>query len=98
MRAHNRRGRNTGRISIIIIVLALLIVMTFQIVRLKERDRELQAKEAAAQEALAQETERAGDIEELKDHMESESFIIEIAHKLGLVFKDEIIFKESGDK
>lgn len=98
MKVRRRGRRNTGRLSVTIIVLALLVAMSIQVYRLKERDKELAQKEAAAVEALEKETQRADDIAELEDHMQSESFIVEMAHKLGLVFDDEIIFKESGDK
>ena len=91
------RNTNTGKLSIVVIVIALLIIMSFQVFRLKARDNELMAKEKAAQEAYELETQRSSDIEELEKHVNSKSFIVEMAHKLGLVVKDEILFKKDGE-
>ena len=86
MSTRRRRQRKNGTVSIAIIVLAFLIVMSVQIFKLKQ-------KEAAY---AAQETERSEEIESLADYVQSDQYIIDMAHsKLGLAYDNEIIFKES---
>ena len=54
------------------------------------------AQEAELREAYEQETERAEEIESLADYVQSDQYIIDMAHsKLGLAYDNEIIFKES---
>ena len=53
-------------------------------------------QEAELKEAYEQETERAEEIESLADYVQSDQYIIDMAHsKLGLAYDNEIIFKES---
>lgn len=92
-----RKGLNAGTVSIVFIVLIFVAVMSIQIYKLKEKDDILADREQNLQEQLADETERAEEIEELNRHMQSVDFIREWAHKLGIISDDEIIFKENDE-
>ena len=92
-----RKGLNAGTVSIVFIVLIFVAVMSIQIYKLKEKDDILADREQNLQEQLADETERAEEIEELNRHMQSMDFIREWAHKLGIISDDEIIFKENDE-
>ena len=96
MSARKRRKRKNGAVSIAIIVLTFLAVMSIQIFKLKQKEAMYAAKEAELQEAYELETERAEEIEALADYVQSDQYIIDMAHsKLGLAYDNEIIFKES---
>ena len=96
MSTRRRRQRKNGTVSIAIIVLAFLIVMSVQIFKLKQKEAAYAAQEAELKEAYEQETERAEEIESLADYVQSDKYIIDMAHsKLGLAYDNEIIFKES---
>ena len=96
MSTRRRRLRKNGTVSIAIIVLAFLIVMSVQIFKLKQKEAAYAAQEAELREAYEQETERAEEIESLADYVQSDQYIIDMAHsKLGLAYDNEIIFKES---
>lgn len=96
MSTRRRRQRKNGTVSIAIIVLAFLIVMSVQIFKLKQKEAAYEAQEAELREAYEQETERAEEIESLADYVQSDQYIIDMAHsKLGLAYDNEIIFKES---
>lgn len=96
MSTRRRRQRKNGTVSITIIVLAFLIVMSVQIFKLKQKEAAYAAQEAELKEAYEQETERAEEIESLADYVQSDQYIIDMAHsKLGLAYDNEIIFKES---
>lgn len=92
-----RKKQNPGTISIVIIVLAFLVVMSIQIFRLKEKDDILSERENMLEQQLADEMERAEELEELDLYTKSMEYIKEMANKLGLVFENEIIFKESDE-
>ena len=84
-----------GGISAVLIILAaVMIIQTYNQSQIyntyKERDQELQEMSEA-------ESERTNEIEELKEKVNTDEYIEEIAiEKLGLVPKDEIIFEEEN--
>lgn len=92
-----KSGRNNGAISIIFIVLVFVAVMSIQIIKLKEKDALLIEREQALQEQLAAEEQRAEELKELDLYTRSMEYIKEMANKMGLVFENEIIFKESSE-
>ena len=92
-----KSGRNNGAISIIFIVLVFVAVMSIQIIKLKEKDVLLIEREQALQEQLAAEEQRAEELKELDLYTRSMEYIKEMANKMGLVFENEIIFKESSE-
>ena len=84
MRKTKKRRRGSGTAGIMIIVLAFLVVMTVQICRIRSKDAE-----------YAAETERSTEIDDLETYMKSSQYIEDVAKsKLGLTYKNEIIFKE----
>ncbi len=98
MREKRRKsGRNAGTVSIVFIVLVFLIVMSIQIFKLKEKDDLLREREENLEQQLAAEEERATELEELDLYTKTTEYIKDMANKLGLVFENEIIFKESDE-
>ncbi len=78
-----------------IIVLAFLVVMTVQICRIRSKDAEYAAKEKELQQQYEEETERSTEIDDLATYRKSSQYIEDVAKsKLGLTYKNEIIFKE----
>ena len=95
MIAKKRRRKNAGTVSITIIVLAFLAVMAVQICKLKQKDSDYQAKEAELQQEKQDETQRSSELDDLEEYMKSSQYIEDVAKsKLGLTYKNEIIFKE----
>ena len=98
MSAKKRKGgRNNGAISIVFIVLIFVVVMSIQIFKLKEKDAQLMEREQTLEQQLAQEEQRAEELKELDLYTRSMEYIKEMANKMGFVFENEIIFKESGE-
>jgi cell division protein DivIC len=98
MKTSKRKHRSSGTVGITIIVLAFLAVMTVQIINIKAKDAEYEAKEEELQQQYAEETERASEIDDMETYMKSSEYIEDIAKsKLGLTYKNEIIFKEKED-
>ena len=71
--------------------------MSVQIYKLKDKDALLSEREEALQQQLTDEQQRAEDLEELDAYTKSIEYIKDMANKLGLVFDNELIFKESGE-
>lgn len=92
-----KKGYNPGTVSIVFIVLVFLVVMSIQIYKLKEKDDLLSEREMALQQQLVDEQQRAEELEELDLYTKSMEYIEDMANKLGLVFDNEIIFKESDE-
>ncbi|MBQ3029779.1 MAG: septum formation initiator family protein [Agathobacter sp.] len=91
------RGRNNGAISVIFIVLFFVGVMSIQIFKLKQKDALLIEREQTLEQQLAHEEQRAEELKELDLYTRSMEYIKDMANKMGLVFDNEIIFKESGE-
>ena len=98
MSAKRRKGgRNTGAMSIVFIVIVFVVVMSIQILKLKQKDELLLEREQTLQQQLAQEEQRAEELKELDLYTRSMEYIKDMANKMGLVFENEIIFKESSE-
>lgn len=96
-RTKGRKGRNRGIVSVVLIVAVFLIVMSVQIYKLKLRDAELAEREQNILEQIAEETERAEELEDMSLFTQSIDYVKEWAHKLGFVSDNEIIFKENDE-
>jgi len=95
--SRNRRKKKNraGRISIACIVIFLLAVMSVQIFRLYEKNQEYITREAELKEQLEEETERRDEIAEYEKYIGSQEYVEDTAKsKLGLVYENDIIFKE----
>ena len=92
-----RGGRNTGAMSIIFIVIVFVVVMSIQILKLKQKDELLLEREQTLEQQLVQEEQRAEELKELDLYTRSMEYIKDMANKMGLVFENEIIFKESNE-
>lgn len=92
-----KSGQNAGTMSVIFIVLVFVAVMSIQIYKLKEKDDLLREREEMLEQQLTEEILREEELEELDLYTRSMEYIKDMANKLGLVYENEIIFKESGE-
>lgn len=98
MRGRSNRRRKTGTLSITVIVLAFLVVMAVQICRVKAKDAEYAAREQELKQEYEDETERSSQLDDLEKYMNSSEYVEDVAKsKLGLTYKNEIIFKEEKE-
>ena len=84
-RSRNSLGNRMALIGITVVVGSLAVVVHIGGTSLRERDLEYQAREQALEKTLAKEEARAAELEEYIEKVAKE--------KLGLVNKDEILFK-----
>ena len=94
-RYNSHRANKTGKMCVTLIVLAMIGVMSVQIVTLYKKDQQLIAQEALLEKQKEGELARQKEIEEYEAYTKTQEYIEDVAKsKLGLVYKDEIIFKE----
>ena len=105
---HRRKGENMSRrvldrkkrqngfsvALVIMVILMLMVVISFKRHELKQKQEEYTQKEEQLLEQIAEEEERAEEIEEYRKYTQTQKYIEEVAkEKLGLVNENEIIFK-----
>lgn len=94
-RYNGRKANQTGKMCVTLIVLAMIGVMSVQIVNLYKKDQQFIAREELLQKQKKAELDRQEEIAEYEAYTHTQEFIEDTAKsKLGLVYKDEIIFKE----
>ena len=100
MRMRRQRKQNkAGIVSVTLIVLILIGVMSVQIVSLYQKNEGYKKRETDLKAKLESEQQRQEEIQEYEAYVTTKEYIEQIAKtKLGLVYSNEIIFKESSDK
>lgn len=89
-----RRARRTGLGLIAIMVLIICCIVTYKRQGLDQMNDKSQARIEELKGDISEEQEKAEDIQEMKAYVQTKKFIEDVAReKLGLVYKDEIIFK-----
>ncbi|MEE1086224.1 MAG: septum formation initiator family protein [Schaedlerella sp.] len=106
-----KKGRHTSRrrkkpmlhqhrksVMLIGLVLILLAVcLGVNAVNLHSKNENYKQQEAEIQAQIKEQEERAEEIEEFKEYVETDEYIKEVAEeKLGLVDPEEILFKPSN--
>ena len=94
-----RRARKTrnrvGKVCVSFMVLALVLILSVQIVHLYHKNEDYKAQEAMLQAELEAETERAKELQEKEEYIGSQEYVEDVAKsKLGMTYENEIVFKE----
>ncbi len=97
-RARRRNKQNRfGVLSISAVVLMLLVVISIKSVELNAKNEQYIQKEAQLVKERDAQLDRQKELEEYAKYVQTKKFIEEVAKdKLGLVYDDEIIFKEKN--
>lgn len=94
-----KKDRWSDRLAIIgitVVVLSLGVVVNLKSSSMRKKDLEYQAREEILEQQLAQEKNRANELEEYRIYVQTKQYIEEVAkQKLGLVKPDEILLKPS---
>ena len=88
------RGNRRGMVVIAGVVAVLLVVFMVQSRQISVKNASYESQKEELTQKLQDEELRSGEIDKLKDYVNSTEFIEKMAReKLGLVYDDEIIFK-----
>ena len=89
-----KRSNKKGMLCISAIVAVLLVSLSVQSSSLKEKNADYAAQEDSLRQQIEDEKQRSEDIAAMKEYMTTDEYAEEVAKdKLGLVYKDEILFK-----
>lgn len=80
---------------VMLVVILLLVIVGIRGMQLNDRLESLKAEAAQVETQIAEEQKRTEELEEYEKYTQTKMFYEELAKKiLGLVYEDEIIFKE----
>lgn len=86
----------TGKACISIILMVFMAVMSVQISKVYSKDLEKIALEQELREQLQSEQNRQEELKEYQEYIQSQEYVEDIAvNKLGLLYRNQIIFRES---
>ncbi len=92
------RKRRQNRFSMFLVTVVVLMILVAVWVRSIELKRKLDTyadKEVQLQEQIADEEDRSQEIEEYRKYTQTKKYAEEVAkEKLGLVYEDEILFRQ----
>ena len=90
------KGRNRlARLGIFIMMAVLIGILSVQIVQLNQKNEAYKEQEAQLQEQKESEESRTSRLKEEQEYVNSKEYVEDTAKsKLGMAYKDEIIFKE----
>lgn len=81
-------------ILVLTVVILMMLVVAYNNRQLEAKLAAYKEKEQSLTEQIAEEEERAAEIEEFKKYTKTKKYIEEVAReKLGLVYEDEIIIQ-----
>ncbi len=96
-RRRTRRKKYNSRTGIVLVTVVMacfLVVMGFRMKSLSATAKSYDDQVAALEEELAQEEQRAQDLEEEKAYVQTRQYVEQIARdRLGLVGPDEVVVK-----
>lgn len=92
-----RRRMQTHKMSILAIsavIILLIVVVSVNGMTLRAKEKAYEAQEVELQKQIDEEKARATEIDDLEEYVGTDEYVEEVAkEKLGLVYKNEIIFK-----
>ena len=93
-----QKQNKTARIFVRLILIVFMAVMSVQIYTVRNKQQEYVIKQAKLEEQLKKEQERKAELEEYKEYIESQDYVEDVAKsKLGLLYENEIVFRERND-
>lgn len=98
-RRRKKKENRMGKICVSGIVLMFLIVMSVQIVKLYKENQVQSARIDELEAQYEEATEEQKQLADYEQHIQSKEYIEEVAKsKLGLVYSNEIVFKEQDSE
>lgn len=92
------RKRRQNRLSMFLVTLVVVMILVVVAINRVEISKKMDANQAKIEQLEAQiadEEARAEEIKEYEKYTHTKAYVEEVAHdKLGLVYEDEILFKE----
>ncbi len=96
--AYQKKKQNkVGMLLVTAVILMLMAMVTVKGSQLRKQLADYQTKVDEWEGKIAEETQRAEDIEEYSKYTQTKKYIEDMAReKLGLVYKNQIVFETEG--
>ena len=78
-----------------IAAVSICIVLITQIVQVREKNAEMEARKIRLEEQIALQEERQAELDDEENYVKTQEYIEEKAKSIGYVYPDEIIFKKA---
>ena len=93
-----KKRRGTNRVLIAMIAVFVLVVMSVQLINLYRTDAAYAKKEQKLQDDLSAQMDRQEELKNYEAYTKTQEYMEGVAKsKLGMVHKNEIIFRENTD-
>ena len=97
MRRRSKQNKSS-MVCITVLLLAMAGIMSVQMASLYEKNQAYRGREQELQSQLEAEQARQEELEEYGEYITTKEYIEKVAKtKLGLVYPNEVIFKEKGE-
>ena len=97
-RKKGRRASRTNRVFLALIAVFVLAVMSVQLINLYQTDAAYAKKEQKLQDDLSAQMDRQEELKNYEAYTQTQEYMEGVAKsKLGMVHKNEIIFRENTD-
>lgn len=94
MKRSNCKSKRTGLGSIVVVVLLICSIVSINRLNLNSEAKECEKKLNEVKKEYASEQDRTDEIKDYGAYVKTKKYVEEVAReKLGLVYKDEILFK-----
>lgn len=94
MARSTKKQNRMAKLSIVCMVCMLVGMLSTQIVKLYQKNEQLMLKEALYAEEKREEEAKQQELAEREKTIQSQEYIEQEAHRYGLFYEDEIIFRE----
>ncbi len=93
----SKNENRLGMVSAFLAIIVMTVVVGISSINLRQKNTKYEARENELIQLIAQEDDRANELEELATYTKTKKYAEEVAKdKLGLVYEDEIIFQETN--
>lgn len=90
-----KKKKSSGKVYIAGIMLFLVFVMSIQLVRLYQKNQQYAVQEKALATELQEQQDKQSELQNYETYTKSQEYVEDTAKsKLGLLYNDEIIFRE----
>lgn len=91
----NHRTNRSGKVCVTIIVLVLAGIMSVQIVNLYKKDKQYAVQEENLKQQKQEQINRQKELQDYEAYTQTQEYVEDTAKsKFGMVYEDDIIFKE----
>lgn len=90
--------RKTGLKLLLLVVLVMCGLLTYNKVKAEKEEQEWMAKKGSYESQIASEKERKNELKEQEAYQQTDSYKKDLAREAGMVMPDEIVLREQDEE